>query len=261
MKKNIPATGFRTILKFILPVFLLLCASAPAPSFHVLVILSRAKDHLRMMTAAKPWLQQMAEKNNFTIDISDDTSLVNPENLSRYQVFVQLQQAPFDYSQSQQAALQHFIEKGNGWVGIHAAGLTGRQFIGAGAPYWEWFEHVMGNIIYSPHPAYQKGTVIVEDHKHPVMRNLPDRFEVSDEWYEFDHSPRADVHVLATADESTYKQNKPMGDHPIIWTNEKFRRMIYIGIGHDSSLCNNVSYTTMIRDAILWAAEPGDKKN
>ena len=76
----------------------------------------------------------------------------------------------------------------------------------------------------------------------------------ADEWYEFDKSPRPDVHVLATADESSYKQNKPMGDHPIIWTNEKFDRMIYIGVGHDASVCANAAYAILIRDAILWAA-------
>ena len=61
------------------------------------------------------------------------------------------------------------------------------------------------------------------------------------------------MHVLATADESTYKQNIPMGDHPLIWTNEKYRRMIYIAIGHDASLCENADFQTLIRDAILWA--------
>jgi type 1 glutamine amidotransferase len=62
------------------------------------------------------------------------------------------------------------------------------------------------------------------------------------------------VRVLATADESTYKQNKPMGDHPIIWTNENFRRMIYIGVGHSPTALTNPSYILLLRDAILWAA-------
>jgi len=75
----------------------------------------------------------------------------------------------------------------------------------------EWFEDLMGGVIYSPHPAFQMGTVVVEAPPTSVMRNLPDRFEVPDEWYEFNKSPRSNVHVLATADESTYKQNKPWG--------------------------------------------------
>ena len=78
-------------------------------------------------------------------------------------------------------------------------------------------------------------------------------FVVSDEWYEFNESPRPRVHVLAHADESTYRQNKPMGDHPMVWINENYRRMVYIAIGHDQSLCVNRDFQVLVRDAILWA--------
>lgn len=226
------------------------------PRFRVLAIESRAKDHSKMMRNARPFFEKMAAENNFEITISDDTSLINDKNLADYQVFIPLQQAPFDMSEAQQEALERFVKQGKGWVGIHAGGLTGRQFHGPNSRYWQWFEDFMGGVIYSPHPAFQKGTVVVEDHTHPAMRNLPDRFEVSDEWYEFDKSPRPNVRVLASADESTYHQNKPMGDHPIMWANEKYRRMIYIGIGHDSTLFKNPSYKILIHDAIFWAATP-----
>jgi len=108
----------------------------------------------------------------------------------------------------------------------------------------ELVREVHGRITYSPHPYYQKGMVIVEDRRHPATKNLPDRFEISDEWYEFNKSPREAVRVLATADESSYKQNKPMGDHPILWTNESYRRMIYICIGHDPTSLQNPAYVT-----------------
>ena len=225
-----------------------------APKFKVFVTLSKAKDHIKMMEAAKPFLEKIAAANNFSIDITDDTSQINDANLSKYKVFIQLQQAPFDLSYSQQDAIQKFVEQGKGWVGIHAAGLPGKDFIAPGKKYWQWYEDFMGGITYSPHPAYQKGIVIIEDQKHPITKNLPDKFEVPDEWYEFNKSPRPNVHVLATADESSYRQNKPMGDHPIIWTNEKYKRMVYIGIGHDASLCSDKNYTTLITNAILWAA-------
>ena len=231
----------------------LLSVKAP-DKFRVFVIVSSAKDHVKMVAAARPFLEKMAADNNFLIDITADTSKINESNLANYQVFVQLHEAPFDMSYSQQAAIQKFIEQGKGWVGIHAAGLTGKGFLAAGKEYWQWFEDYMGGITYSPHPAFQKGVVVIEDHQHPVTRNLPDRFEVPDEWYEFNKSPRSNVRVLGSADESSYRQNKPMGDHPIIWTNEKFKRMIYIGIGHDASLCNDQNFTILVRDAILWAA-------
>jgi type 1 glutamine amidotransferase len=240
-------------LTIVLP--MILSSMTQPPAFKAIVILSRAADHAKMMASAGPFLEKMALENNFVADITDDTSKLNDDNLGRYQVVIQLQQAPFDMSVGQQAALQRFIERGGGWVGIHAAGLTGKQFISPSKSYWQWFEEFMGGVVYSPHPAFQKGTVVVEDRQHPATKNLPARFEVSDEWYEFDKSPRPSVHVLATADESTYKQNKPMGDHPIIWTNPKFRRMIYIGIGHDASLWRDDNYFKLVRDAVLWAAQ------
>lgn len=238
-----------------LVVTLLLVNSAFAQQykFRALVVISRSDDHIKMMTAAKPFFEKLGRDNHFEVDYTDDSSKINDENLKKYEVFVMLQLAPFDISYRQQAVLQKFAEQGKGWVGIHGAGLTGREFLAKDTKYWQWFEDFMGGVVYSPHPAYQRGMVVVEDRKHPATKNLPAQFEISDEWYEFNKSPRPNVRVLATADESSYKQNKPMGDHPIIWTNEKYRRMIYIGVGHDPSVFANSSYIKLLRDAILWA--------
>ena len=225
-----------------------------ARSFRVLVVASRARDHLKMIAAARPFFENMAAANHFDLDFTDDTSQINTANLRRYQVFVMLHLAPFDMSPSQQAALQQFAEEGKGWVGIHAAGLTGKEFLAPTSKYWQWFEDFMGGVTYSPHPAFQQASVIIEDTLHPATLHLPARVSWPDEWYEFNKSPRDRVHVLARVDESTYHQNKPMGDHPIIWTNEHFRRMIYIGPGHDPALLQDPNYTALLRNAILWAA-------
>lgn len=231
------------------------CRPAPHPGFNVLVMTSKAKDHRAMIAAAGPMLTMMATDNGFHVDITDEGSAANDANLARYQVFVQLQQAPFDLKPVEQAALQRFIEGGHGWVGIHAAGLPGRDFVGADVPYWQWYEDFLGGITYRPHPRFQQGTLVIEDHSHPITRHLPDKMVISDEWYEFNKSPRGNVRVLAHADESTYHQNKPMGDHPMIWVNEKFHRMAYICIGHDASMCENRDFQVLVRDSILWAAE------
>ena len=228
-------------------------------TFRVLVVGSLAKDHVKMMDSAQPFFDRLASEMHFTVDFTKDTSVINDANLAKYQIFIMLHLAPFDMSPAQQASLQKFIEAGKGWIGIHAAGLTGKQFH-AGAPYWDWFQEFMGGIVYSPHPAFQKGTVIVEDRKHPTTQNLDEKFEISDEWYEFDKSPRPNVKVLAVADETSYKQNKPMGDHPIIWTNEKYPHTIYIGVGHDPSVLTNKNYVQLLHDSILWAAGKKVKK-
>jgi type 1 glutamine amidotransferase len=232
--------------------------SAQPASFRVLVMAARVKDHADMIAAARPFMEQTAARYHFALDFTDDTSQINDANLARYQVFIMLQLAPFDMSYSQQNALQKFAEAGRGFISIHAAGLTGTSFLGPHTRYWQWYEDFMGGVVYSPHPPFQKATVVLEDHKHPVTRNLPVHFQLADEWYEFNHSPRNNVHVLASVDESSYHPNHPMGDHPIVWTNTAYRRMIYISPGTDPKLFADSNYGTLLRDAIRWAASPSN---
>lgn len=226
----------------------------------VLVVASSDPDHDPMIVAAKQFFKEIAFTNQFEIDFTRDASVITESNLENYQVFIQLHLAPFDMMQEQQFAIQQFISRGKGWIGLHAAGLTGKQFIDSKTPYWQWFEKLMGGIVYSPHPAIQNGSVVVEDRNHPVTKNLPVSFTIRDEWYEFNKSPRPNVHVLATADEASYKPSKPMGDHPIIWTNPQYDRVLYIGIGHDKSACSDPNFTILMRDAILWAASKVENK-
>lgn len=226
----------------------------PSPLFRVLVVVSKADDHAAIITAAKPFFEQLAAEHGFAVDFTYDVARINAANLQHYQVFIMFQLAPFEMNSDQQAAAQAFIEEGKGWVGAHAAGLTGRAFLSPDRPYWQWFEDLLGGITYTPHPAYQKGSARVEDHEHPVTKNVPDQFELSDEWYEFDRSPRGQVRVLAVADETSYRQNKPMGDHPIVWVNESYRRAVYIALGHDPSALENEAYARLLRQAVLWAA-------
>ncbi|MES3017817.1 MAG: ThuA domain-containing protein [Bacteroidota bacterium] len=238
----------------------ILTASAQKPRFRVLVVASDAKDHVKMITAARPFFLNLGKENNFAVDFTDDSSIINDLNLSRYQVFVMLHLAPFDMKPEEQAALQRFIEEGKGWVGIHAAGLTGQTFGNARVqPYWQWFEDFMGGITYSPHPAFQKGTLLIEDRNHPATKDMPSKIEISDEWYEWSKSPRNNVRVLAVADELSYKQTITMGDHPLIWTNERYPKTIYIGVGHDPSVLENPDYVTLLKNSIVWGASKKKK--
>jgi uncharacterized protein len=230
------------------------CADAQVTPARVLVVGATDPYHSPMVDKAGRLFEAVARQSGLVVELTRDPATLTDDNLSHYAVVVQLHMAPFDLSSEEQQALQRFIARGGGWVGVHAAGLTGTQFVHEGDGYWSWFEEFFGGVVYSPHPALQEGTVIVEDRSHPVMRNLPARFQVKDEWYEFDKSPRPNVHVLACADESSYRQNKPMGDHPLLWTNPKFRRMVYVGIGHDVSMCADPNFTILIRDAMVWAA-------
>src|SRR6201995_4320373 len=108
--------------------FVLFGVCAFAQSYRVLVVASRAHDHLKMIAAARPFFEKMAAEESFPLDFTDDTSAINPANPYHYHVFVSLHLPPFDMSYAQQDAIQQFVEQGKGFVGIHAAGLTGHQF-------------------------------------------------------------------------------------------------------------------------------------
>jgi type 1 glutamine amidotransferase len=46
-----------------------------------------------------------------------------------------------------------------------------------------------------------------------------------------------------------------MGDHPVIWTNERVAaRNVYIFMGHGPDLFENKAFTTILRNAVFWAA-------
>src|ERR1700710_3045408 len=169
MKKIFTLFALNLITVFVLT------ASAQS-KFRVLVVASLAKDHWKSISVGKEFFDKLGAENHFSVDFTTDTSTINDANLAKYKVFVMFHLAPFDMSASQQAALQKFVEQGKGWVGIHAAGLTGTQFIAPNSTkqYWQWFEGLMGGVIYSPHPAFQDGLVVVEDHNHPVTKGLPD---------------------------------------------------------------------------------------
>ena len=218
------------------------------------MIASPSGDHMVSSLAAKAAMIKMGQANGFTVDFTTDTGLINDATLAPYRVFFQMHLAPFEFSLSAQKALEKFIAQKKGWVGIHAAGLVQPDWQPANVPYWKWYEAFFGGVKYVTHPDLQMGNLIVEDRFHPATRSLPAAFQVKDDFYEFSGSPRGRVHVLISADEKSYSPVKPMGDHPLIWTNPDFARMMYIGVGRDSSVWNNAGYSNLVRDAVMWAA-------
>ena len=225
--------------------------------FRVLVLAERGDQHEAFVAAALEWLKATAQKDHFALDVFANPDQFTKPFLAKYQVFIQLNYPPYRWSNEAKAAFQDYIEQGRGgWVGFHHATLLG-EF--DGYPIWPWFSDFMGGIRFKNYIAKRvSGTVVVEDAVHPAMKGLPPSFVIDEEeWYTFDKDPRPNVHVLARVDESSYRppSDIKMGDHPVIWTNEKMKaRNIYILMGHHPTLLKNEVYKTLVRNSILWAA-------
>ena len=226
-------------------------------NFRILVLAENGGHHIKFTQAAKPWLNQLAKENQFTIDYIENTDLIDSAYLSNYQLFLQLDYPPYGWPEKAVSAFEDYINNGKGgWIGLHHATLLG-EF--DGYPMWTWFSNFMGGIRFKNYiPTFADGQVTNEDTVHPVMKNIPQHFQIErEEWYTYDKSPRPLVKVLASVNENTYKPDSgiKMGDHPVIWTNPSVRaRNAYIFMGHSPDLFSNPYFPTILKNAIFWAA-------
>jgi hypothetical protein len=227
------------------------------PRFHVIALYENGGHHIEYSKWAKIWLDKLATDSNFSIDYIQNTDKINEEFLSHYQLFIQLDYPPYGWKPDAVSAFQKYIDEGRGgWIGFHHASLLG-EF--DGYPMWDWFHDFMGGIRWKNYIAtFVQGQVNVEDKDHPVMKDVPSSFIIKkEEFYTYDKSPRPNVHVIASVDESSYVPNSDikMGDHPVIWTNEKIKaRNIYIFMGHSPILFDDDIYKKIFTNAIFWAA-------
>lgn len=239
-------------------------AQAPAaPRFRVVAIAEAGGIHAPFVEAAKTCLNQLAAKNQFAVDYIENTDRIDDEFLSHYQLFIQLNYPPYNWTPTAQTAFIRYIEEGRGgWIGFHHATLLG-EF--DGFQMWPWFSQFMGGIRFKEYIAtFADGTVMVEDKAHPAMQGVTSPFPIShEEWYTWDKSPRPNVHVLASVNENSYSPDSKikMGDHPIIWTNEHYKaRNIYIFMGHHPDLFGNPAFAKIFHNSIFWAAHQSPPK-
>ena len=243
-----------------------LSAQQPAVSstpFHVVALAERGGVHQPYVDAAKVWLAVESKRDNFTIEYLEDTKTLTADLLSHTQLVLQLNYPPYNWTPEAAKAFTRYIEEGQGgWIGMHHATLLG-EF--DGFPLWTWFSSFMGGIRFTSYvPGFATASVHNEASDDPVMRGLPRQFTIeNEEWYTYDRSPRPNVKVLASVDEATYvpdthdakRTPKMGGDHPVIWTNPHVKaRNVYIFMGHHAELFRDPNYTTLVHNAILWAA-------
>ncbi len=244
-------------LLFLIFTIITTSAQQKTPRFRVIALYENGGHHIEYSKAARPWLDKLAADSNFAIDYIQNTDMIDSAFLSKYQLFIQLDYPPYGWKDKAVKAFTDYITKGRGgWIGFHHATLLG-EF--DGYPMWDWFSKFMGDIVYKNYIAtFARAKVNVEDPNHPIMKGVPVSFMVEkEEWYTYNKSPRPNVRVLASVDESTYSPNSDikMGDHPVIWTNPNVAaRNVYIFMGHSPVLFDSAVYKTIFRNALFWAA-------
>ena len=169
-------------------------------------------------------LRDIGAQLSLEVDATEDASRIADASLARYQAVVFLSTTGDLLDDDQKAALQRYVRAGHGWLGIHAA---------ADAEYrWAWYAGLVG-AQFRRHPAVQQATVVVDPIGRTLVGPVPQRWQRTDEWYDFRTNPRGKVRVLATVDETTYTGGGMGADHPIAWCHDyEGGRSWYTGMGH-----------------------------
>jgi cytochrome c len=169
-------------------------------------------------------LRDIGVQLSLKVDATEDANRIADASLARYQAVVFLSTTGDLFDDAQRAALQRYVRAGHGWLGIHAA---------ADAEYrWAWYAGLVG-ALFRRHPAVQQATVVVDPIGRTLVGPVPERWQRTDEWYDFRTNPRGKVRVLATLDEATYTDGGMGADHPIAWCHDhEGGRSWYTGMGH-----------------------------
>lgn len=214
----------RTFLKvFILLLCISVCFAFKKADNKVLVFSKTNGYHHESIAVGIEAIKKLGAENNFGVDATTDSTLINDDNLKQYKTIIFLSTTGTVLGTDQEKALQKFIHKGGGFVGIHAATDCEYQ--------WPWYGKMVG-AYFTSHPKQQMAKLVVVDKNHISTNMLPDVWERKDEWYNFkDINP--DVHVLIKIDEKSYTGGLNGDNHPMAWYHRfEGGKIFYTELGH-----------------------------
>ncbi len=238
-------------------------AAAPA-RFDVLVFSRTAGFRHDSIPDGIAAVRQLGRRHGFSVTATEDPAAFTGRNLRRFEAVVWLSTTGDVLGPNQERAFTRYVRRGGGYVGVHAASDTEYE--------WPWYGRLVG-AYFRNHPAIQPATVAVEDKNTSSSCFLPTRWDRTDEWYNYrapesgssdDYSPRGDVRVIASLDETSYDEGddtESADDHPIAWL-QRFQggRSFYTGGGHTSESYAEPLFLSHLLGGIRWAAgRPADE--
>jgi len=202
-------------------------------------------------------IRKMGAEAGFAVDAWDDPAVFTDENLHRYfaLVFANSNNQAFS-TDAQRDAFKRYIEAGGGFVGIHSASGSERD--------WPYFWSVLGGK-FAAHPRQQPFTVRVVAPDFPAAKGVPAQFTWTDECYFLDHL-NPDIHPVLVTDRTKLATLEPMTidvtkfpvDLPLAWYHEfDGGREFYLALGHNKEDYANPLLYGIIKNGILWAMKPG----
>lgn len=243
---------FTSVLICLLPLF------APAAETPKVLLYNRNQIgqnlyiHDNIATAADA-IKKLGASYGFEVTSTEDPGVFTPANLKQYRVIIfnNTNNEILD-TEEQKAALQAFIRGGGGFVGIHSASGSMRQ--------WPWFWSLLGGK-FKRHPRMQAFTIFVKDRSDISTAHYPSEFVWTDEFYFLDHLQDG-LHVLLAGDlknlddpqKTEYPGPAYKNEFPLAWHQEfEGGRSWYTALGHQKEHYSDPAFLRHIAGGIFWA--------
>ena len=192
-------------------------------------------------------IQKLGVAHGFEVDTTTNAALFTDENLKNYSAVIFNSTSGNVLNNVQQTAFERYIQSGGGFAGIHGAAITEYD--------WPWYGQLMGAFFahHPNNPNVRNGAIDVVDKNHPASKDLPDRWERADEWYNYT-SFYPGIRVLANLDENSYDGGTNGSSHPITWYHEyDGGRAFYTGTGHTDESYTDPVFLKQLLGGIQYA--------
>jgi len=191
-------------------------------------------------------IQKLGADHAFSVQHSENAGLFVYDTLKQYDAVIFLNTTGDVLNNDQQEAFKKYINAGGGFVGIHSATDTEYD--------WPWYNKLVG-AYFKSHPDQQEAIIQISGHKHLSTKDLPKKWRLFEEWYNFKNISTSLI-VLATLDESSYKGGENGVYHPIAWCqNYDGGKMFYTALGHRKETYSNPLFIKHLLGGILYVLE------
>ena len=196
-------------------------------------------------------IRKLGQENGFSVDATEDAGTFTSKNLARYRTVVFLNTTGDVLDAAEQDDFERYIQAGGGYVGIHSATDTEYDWPWYGRLAGAWFNGHPGN------PNVRHGTFRVLDKNHPSTEGLPDKWERTDEFYNF-KSIDPSIHVLIDIDEKSYEGGTNGNHHPMSWYHDfDGGRAWYTNMGHTEASFSEPLFLQHLRGGLRYAMGTG----
>jgi len=204
------------------------------------------------IAASVQMVRDLGKRGGFAVDTSEDPGVFTDDTLRRYRVLVfsNSNNEAFE-NDEQRAAFRRFVQAGGGFVGIHSASGSERQ--------WPYYWALLGGK-FKRHPKLQPFTIQVTDPGHPSTSHLGATWDWEDEFYYCDNL-NPGIHVLLAGDLTTVEDpnksgypGRVFGDRfPLAWC-QGFDggRQFYTALGHKIEHYDDPKFQQHVLGGILW---------